>query len=204
MNILNENNEATTYTINGISDADKCGLFNHIYFVHQIKNFKYTGINILGDGSLEIDCFMPHVSKTEAEDFMNKPIRFYKKDLPNGTISISIRGAMIADYIIDPTIYPDNRIELITETKCCSMFLVDTSNNKILGIRICILQDEIYETIYDVLHTMLNRGCKTIDAITGFQKYVIPISPSKYIKNASYLGREKGSYRTPNLFVPTY
>lgn len=204
MNIFNENNEVNTCTINGISDASRCGLFDHVYSVHQIKGFTYSAINISCDGSLEIDRFMPHVSKQEAEDFMNKPIRFYKKELPNGTISISIRGAMSGDYIIDPTIYPDNRIELIAETKCCSMFLVDTSNNKILGIRICILQDEIYETIYDVLHTMLNRGCKTIDAFTGFQKYVIPISPSKYIKNASYLGREKGSYRTPNLFVPTY
>lgn len=203
-NIHNSNSEVPACTINGISDARKCGLFNHVYLTNPIKGFTYSGINILCDGSLEIDCFMPRVSKREAEDFMNKPIRFYKKDLPNGTISISIRGAMSGDYIIDPTIYPDNRIELITESKWCNMFLVDTADNQILGIRICILHDETYETIYDVLQTMLNRGCKSVDVITGFQDYIVPFSPNRFIKNAFYLGREKGSYRTPNLFVPTH
>ncbi len=203
-NIFNGNNEVPACTINGMSDARKCGLFDHVYLTHPIKGFTYAGINILCDGSLEIDCFMPCVSKQETEDFMNKPIRFYKKDLPNGTISISIRGAISGDYIIDPTIYPDNRIERITERKWCSMFLVDTADNKILGIRICILNDETYETIYDVLQTMLNRGCKSFDAVTGFQDYVLPFSSNKFIKNASYFGREKGSYRTPNLLVPTH
>jgi len=61
-----------------------------------------------------------------------------------------------------------------------------------------------YETIYDVLQTMLNRGCKSVDVITGFQDYIVPFSPNRFIKNAFYLGREKGSYRTPNLFVPTH
>ena len=49
----------------------------------------------------------------------------------------------------------DLQIERITERKWCSMFLVDTADNKILGIRICMLNDETYETIYDVLQTML-------------------------------------------------
>jgi len=54
------------------------------------------------------------------------------------------------------------------------------------------------------LWEMLKRGCKSFDAVTGFQDYVLPFSSNKFIKNASYLEREKGSYRTPNLLNRTH
>ena len=198
-NISNGNNAISAFVINNTSDASKCGLFEHIYSDYINKGFSYSAINILSDGSLEIDCFMPHISQREAEDFMNKPVRFYKKELPNGAISISIRGAVIGDYIIDPIIYPDNRIELIVETSWCNMFLVDTEDNSIKGIRFCILSDEIYEAIDGALQIMLGRGLKSIDLVLAFKKYIAPFSPSKFIQRATYLGREKGNIRTQNL-----
>ena len=199
-NFSNENLE-TIYTINGEEDAYNCGLFNHIYAANRKRNFNYTGINISRDGTIYIDCFWTNVTSYEKEDFINKPIRFYKKNLPNRTVAISIRGALSMDCIIDPTIYNDNRIELIDQKKGGIAFLVDTNDNRIHGIRAFILEDQVCETLKEATKKMLRDGVTKEDIFFGFRYYIMPNSPSKFLKQAVCVGRERESCKIQDLYV---
>ena len=98
----NFNNINIPCEINGTSIASECGMFDHIYRNHKEKKFTYSNINLHSDGSLEINVFIPNVSKYEYEDFMSKPMRFYNKKLPNGAYQTSIRGATSMDVIKIP------------------------------------------------------------------------------------------------------
>ena len=189
---------ASSCLINGKANANECEVFEHIY--KQYKGaFTYSAINITDDGSIEIDCFMPRLSEIEVSDFLNKPLRVYKKVLPNGVVVFSLRGAISQDSIIDPTIYPDNRVAKLVEANSCTAYLVDTDSNRILGIRMYSLGNEIYNAISEALNDMSEKRCTSLDAFMAYQKYVIPISPSNFVKTATYIGREKGSVRTQEL-----
>lgn len=196
MNNKNNNNSIfPTYTINGTSNARMCGIFKHIYSQQPIDGFSCSQMHITSEGTFEIDYFIPLITKAEADDFMNKPMRFFMKNLPNGTICISVRGAVSGDYIINPTWYRDNRIQRMKEKRECAMFLVDTADDQILGIRFCVLEDTLCETVGDALQTMQQYGYNSTDVATGFYKYIMPYSSSIYI------GREMSSTHIRNLYT---
>lgn len=187
--------------INGTTIASECGMFDHIYRNHKEKKFTYSNINLHSDGSLEINVFIPNVSKYEYEDFMSKPMRFYNKKLPNGAYQTSIRGATSMDVIFDPALYNDSRISKIPEKKMCNAFLIDTATDKILGIRAMQLNDKVYDEFYNSCSEMLKNNITLQDIIKAFTQYIIPYSHSAVLKQATYLGREVSNATPQFLYV---
>lgn len=187
-------------TINGTTNARKCGLFNSLYNAHNCKGFCYSGINILENGTIRIDVFLPSITKEEIHNFRKAHFKFYQNELPNKTISTHIRGGAITDAIIDPTIYADNRISKINTQKFCMAFLVDTETDTIVAARVLCLGDNFYNKLAQSLNKMIELEITTEDILSAFWEYIDPKDLDECLKGARYIGKDHHSF-TPNIIT---
>lgn len=168
----------------------------------RYKGFSYSGINVQADGTLSFDLLFPNVTPKEIADFMNKPVRVLQKEHPNGTYTISVRGMCTIDGVIDPNIYPDDRISKISEPKLCYAFLVDTRKDTVEAFRVFSLNNSVYEGIGRACTKMLERGCTTANIVDGWNNASL-YSPKELERLSVYLGRDVTNIKTGHLFLPT-
>lgn len=166
-----------------------------------LKGFSYSALNVLADGTMELDQFTPKITAKEIADFMNKPVRILQREQPNGTYTVSFRGLTTVDAMIDPTIYPDDRIAKISEPKLCYAFLVDTYKDTVVAFRVFTLSNKVYEEIGRACTKMLARGCTTSDVMAGWN-YATRFSPDALEKASVYLGRDVSNLKTEHLMIP--
>ena len=110
------------------------------------------------------------------------------------------RGMVNIDAIIDPSIYPDNRIEKIKDRNECICFLVDTACNTIMGIKFLHLNDKAISFIGDNVKRMDDLGKDTMQCQIAYYNSVIPYTHKELVKRAVYLGKSDGSVATNNLY----
>ena len=166
-----------------------------------LKGFSYSGINVKADGTLSIDLLFPNVTPKEIADFMNKPVRVLQKEHSNGAYTISVRGMCTIDAVIDPNIYPDDRISKIIEPKLCYAFLVDTRKDTVVAFRVFRLNDNVYKEIGRACAAMLENDCTTADIMAGWKN--ASLLSSKQLEQLSvYLGRDVANINTKFLGFP--
>ena len=188
--------ENKIFTINGENNSKKCGMFEDFY---KSGAAEYTGMNILEDGTLRIDFLVRHLNRREIDNFHNEPLKVYGLHIGDDCYAILLRGMVNIDVIIDPTIYPDNRIQKIKEKNECICFLVDTASNSIMGIKFLRFNDKAISFIADNVNRMEIMGKDTIDCQLAYAERVIPFSPKELLKRAVYYGKSDGSVSTNNL-----
>ena len=184
-------NNTTTYfeEINVGGNAREIPSLQRIYDnIPNTQGFEYSAINLAADGSMYFHIFMPLPTKKEIEDFHNKPVKIYQKELGNGTYSTSVRGFTSFDIVFDPTIYPYNYIQNIKKGCICTAIMVDTITNTVVGIRMFSLNKKFYDEFHKSCVNMLDRGCTTKDMYEGLYKYVLPLSIDRLQKTSVYLG----------------
>ena len=165
------------------------------------RGFSYSGINVKADGTLSIDLLFPNVTPKEIADFMNKPVRILQKEHACGTYTVSVRGMCTIDVVIDPNIYPDDRISRISETKLSYAFLVDTCKNTVVAFRVFSLSDNVYKEIGRACTAMLENGYTSADITAGWENASL-LSPKQLEQLSVYLGRDVANIKTEQLFLP--
>lgn len=165
------------------------------------RGFSYCGINVQQDGTLTFDFLGPNITQKEISDFMNKPVRVLQKRHWNGTYTVSIRGMCEMDVVIDPNIYPDDRISKISEPKLCYAFLVDTRKDTVVAFRVFSLSDNVYKEIGRACTAMLECGCTTADITAGWNNVAL-LSPKQLEQVSVYLGRDVANIKTELLDFP--
>lgn len=184
------------------TNAKESGYFDSVYnYFNGASRFEFYSINLRSDGGLDILIFMPSPTPREKDAFFNRPVKFYQKELQNGTYSTSVRGIANIDVVFDPTIYPRELIDNILKKEFCTAYLIDTNTNKIIGVRVLSLNEKVYEEFHKSCVTMLENGLTSYAAMEGLRKYVLPISAERLQKISNYIGREKTSTIVENLIM---
>ena len=190
--------ERKKYFINGESDARKCGMFDAFYASGESE---YGGINVLADGTLRIDFLAKNLSNCELIRFHNEPLKIYALHLESDCYAILLRGMVDMDVIIDPNIYPDNRIEKIQEKNTCLCFLVDTASNVICGIKTLRLGSKAISFICQNAKRMRDIGFSARKCGAAYSMRILPYSATELMNRAVYYGKQDGSVTTQNLII---
>ncbi|MBQ7793443.1 MAG: hypothetical protein IJ366_02880 [Clostridia bacterium] len=185
-------------SINGESDARKCGMFDAFY---ASGDSEYAGVNVLADGTLRIDFMARNISNQEINNFNNEPLKIYALHLESDCYAILLRGMVDMDVIVDPNLYPDNRIEKIQEKNRCLCFLVDTASNSICGIKTLKLGSKAISFISQNAKHMRDIGFSTRKCWTAYSMRILPYSSDELVKQAVYYGKNGGSVSTRNLIT---
>ena len=189
--------ENRKYTINGESNPKKCGMFDDFY---NMGFSEYTGVNVLEDGRLRIDFLARYLSRTEIDNFHTKPLKVYGLHIGNGCYAVLLRGMVNMDVIIDPSLYPDNRIEKVKEKNECICFLADTGSNVIMGIKFLRLENKAISFVANNLKHMADMGVNAMDCYQACKSRIIPYTPKELERRATYYGKSDRSVSTENLF----
>lgn len=184
-------------TINGESNPKKCGVFDEFY---KSGASEYSGINVLEDGTLRIDFLVRHLSRREVDNFRTQPLKVYGLHIGNDCFAILLRGMVDMDVIIDPSLYPDNRIDKVKEKNECICFLVDTASNVIMGIKFLRLDNKAVSFVADNLKRMKDKGVSAMDCYLAYNNRIIPYTPKELVRHATYYGKSDGSVSMKNLF----
>lgn len=189
--------ENRKFTINGESNPKKCGVFDEFY---ESGASEYSGINVLEDGTLRIDFLARHLGRHEIINFHTEPLKVYGLHIGNDCYAILLRGMVNIDVIIDPSLYPDNRIEKVKEKNECICFLVDTASNVIMGIKFLRLENKAVSFVADNLKRMKDMGVNVMDWYLEFNNRIIPYTPKELMMRATYYGKSDRSICTENLY----
>lgn len=149
------------------------------------SNFSY-----LPNGSFEIHVLMPNIRECEIYAFQNNPIKFYRKELPNGAISTSIRGMTSLDFVHIPfsTEIPLDKMK--SQDSIIQAFLIDTATDEIKGFRIAKVSKRVISQIIDDWKSMEHQGLSHFDILNSAAKYICPYTPKEFMKRSLYIGRE--------------
>lgn len=189
--------ENRKFTINGESNPKKCGVFDEFY---ESGASEYSGINVLEDGTLRIDFLARHLSRHEINNFHTEPLKVYGLHIGNDCYAILLRGMVNMDVIIDPSLYPDNRIEKVKEKNECICFLVDTASNVIMGIKFLRLNNMAISFVANNLKRMNDMGVNETYCAMAYINRIIPYTAKELVRCATYYGKSDGSVSTENLF----
>ena len=144
----------------------------------------------LPNGSFEIHVLTPNIRECEIYAFQNNPIKFYRKELPDGIISTSIRGMTISDFVHKPfsTEIPLNEMEI--QDSIIQAFLIDTATDEIKGFRIAKVPKRVVSQIIDDWMTMESHDLSRLDILRSMEKHIFPYTPKEFMKRSLYIGRE--------------
>ena len=174
--------------------------FKMIYEMYSNqRDFEYVLLNVAENGTLWLCCFLPNVVAREEEDFRNKRLSFYSYDIDECISTISVRGAISFDQIMEP-VYPDNRIDLIRENKTMVMVLVDSATDIIKAIRTVCLPQKACDVIVNNAHKIVENHITKDEVEKAFVKKVCSRSPGQIKKMSRYLGKEVNSVLTRALY----
>ncbi|MBR3966092.1 MAG: hypothetical protein IKJ91_03355 [Clostridia bacterium] len=188
------------FTINGTENARKCGLFDKIYSISGPQSgIELTSLSVDEIGGLNLLCFMPDISNTEIDNFLNKPLHIYRNALPNGVISTSLRGMTSMDFIHLPYSSPIDLRDVSPKNQLVNSFLVDTSTDKIKGIRLIGLSEETVRQLLDDWISTEDAGFDKNDIYETLNKYVFPYSSEDFQKMSTYIGTNISAFTAKNL-----
>lgn len=157
--------------------------------------FDYFLLNVAEDGTLLLYCFLSNVMAMEEEDFKNKKLSFYSYDVDECISTISVRGAISFDQVLEP-IYPDNRIDLIRENKTLVMVLVDSATDIIKAVKTVWLPEKVCDVIVNNAHKIVENHITTDEVAKAFLNKVCTRSPGQIKKLSKYIGKEVNSILT--------
>ena len=170
--------------------------FKPIYEMHNNRiGFNYSSLNVAEDGTLLLYCFFSNVLTSEEEAFRNKKLSFYSYDVDECISTISVRGAISFDQILEP-IYPDNRIDLIRENKTMVMVLVDSATDIIKAVKTVWLPEKVCDVIVNNAHKIVENHITTDEVAKAFLNKVCTRSPGQIKKLSKYIGKEVNSVLT--------
>lgn len=163
----------------------------------------YGGININGDGSLSLTSVVPRLRKQEIEDFNHRSLFFYRYMTPENIPILSVRGATSIDVIIDPNIYPDDRVYKIVnhESNIMDMLLLDSHRDKICAIRSVGIEKQVQEQIEADAKMLLENGVSSFDITSTYNNRLLTKTPQEIEKEAEYIGKSFSSILTKNLII---
>ena len=178
------------------ANARETEAFKPIYEMHNNRiGFNYSSLNVAEDGTLLLYCFFSNVLTSEEEAFRNKKLSFYSYDVDECISTISVRGAISFDQILEP-IYPDNRIDLIRENKTMVMVLVDSATDIIKAVKTVWLPEKVCDVIVNNAHKIVENHITTDEVAKAFLNKVCTRSPGQIKKLSKYIGKEVNSVLT--------
>ena len=143
--------------------------------------------------------FMPNISNTEIDNFLNKPLHSYRNALPHGVISTSLRGMTSMDFIHLPYSSPIDLRDVSPKNQLVNSFLVDTATDKIKGIRLIELSEETVRQLLDDWISTEDAGFDKNDIYETLNKYVFPYSSEDFQKMSTYIGTNISAFTAKNL-----
>lgn len=174
--------------------------FKPIYEMHNNRRgFNYSSLNVAEDGTLLLYCFFSNVLTSEEEAFRNKKLSFYSCDIDDSISAISLRGAISSDQILEP-IYPDNRIDLISENKTMIMVLVDSATDIIKVVKTVWLPQKVCDVIVNNAHKIVENFITPDEVSKAFVNKICTRSPGQIKKMSKYIGKEVNSVLTRALY----
>lgn len=191
---------------------EKCSV-NGVYNPREIPLLKscmaaadrdggYANMNIAPDGTPMIIAAFPNVSKKEVNSFYSKELKIYALPVDGDRYNaLLFRGALDFDAIIDPTIYPDNRMELLRNQPMGVMFLIDSLENKICGIKTLSLSETVRNRIANDAESMKIQGVTTYRIMRTYMNEILPFTPEDLGAKSIFLGKSRG-ITTRNLYTP--
>lgn len=165
-------------------------------FEHFIEAFGHKSrittcpINFSSDGTFQIFCFMPHIRKCEIDVFQNNALKFYRKELPDGTITTSMRGMVTTDGIHTPFSSDKPLSEAIIQDSIIEAILIDSATDEIKGYRFVKVPKKIISQIVNDWRAMEYNGVEPSLIPYSMAKYIFPYTPKEIKKRSQYIGRE--------------
>ena len=173
-------------------------MFEAVYKNCPYKNFEYTGLNIAEDGTLILCNFIPNIRKIEIDYFMNRKTKFYNFDVDNTISALLLRGSVSCDQILEP-IYPDNRIDLISQNKEMLMVMVDTATDEVKAFRMCLLPDRVCQTIVENLNKIKQANISQENLLRSLTTEIYSRTPERLEKLGRYIGKESNSITSAKM-----
>ena len=178
---------------------------NNPYF-HPFHTFcpygegEYVALNVMEDGTLAMLFAVSDLTEEETHDFLNKNVKFFSRRLTQNVHATLIRGAFSYDGIVDANLYSDDRVDLITQKQEMVLFLVDTKDGILKGIRMCTLPQALCENLTEDMKATLNCDASGAELNEAWST-LFSQSPAILIKYSRYLGKEAMSIRTKELNI---
>ena len=193
-------NKEINYTINGSTNAQKCGLFDEFYSMVGPKSREaLTTLSVDEKGGLNLLCFMPYINNAEINNFLSSPLHIYRYELPNGIIANLIRGTVSCDFVHLPYSSPIDLREITPKNQLVNAFLVDTATDKIMGIRMLELPESTVRQLLSDWISIEDGGFDKRDIQDTLNRYIFTYSPEALEKKATYVGKNISSITTRNF-----
>lgn len=166
-----------------------------------LSNNMYCGINFQELGYMHIFQAMPKIRKDEVNDFLYRTVKFYEYRLPNDVIAVLLRGAASADLVIDPSIYPDDRLSHLNDEECSisAMIQYDILKDKVTALRMIQTPEAVRKRLMEICNHNYELGLDRKSAFYTMKKYVYPFTPQELERSATYIGCEEKSVITKSI-----
>ena len=132
---------------------------------------------------------------------MNRKTKFYNFDVDNTISALLLRGSVSCDQILEP-IYPDNRIDLISQNKEMLMVMVDTATDEVKAFRMCLLPDRVCQTIVENLNKIKQANISQENLLRSLTTEIYSRTPERLEKLGRYIGKESNSITSAKMMFP--
>ena len=149
----------------------------------------YAALNINADGSIMLNCSIPHVHRDEINDFEYRTLSFYSYPVEGELSALLVRGAFSMDIILDGNIYPDDRIErmICPNNSLVHMYQSDTMSGKITAIRTVYFPDELRLKLQQMIKSNMNYTTRDIQ--NSYPKHIFKMTPNQLEEASTYMGK---------------
>lgn len=155
------------------------------------KRSKFTGIFMsYNKHNPAVLCLMPHIRDCEIEKFQNSAFKLYRKELPNGVITTSVRGIGSFDSIYAPMFSGLSIKDCKKQDAIVEVFLIDSATDEIKGYRVVVISERVVGQLIDDWKKMEYNNFGLSELAYSLEKYVLPFDDKEFMRRSQYIGRE--------------